>query len=103
MARVRQIVLNLAGIVSALLFIATVVLWPRSYRHTRSIGERDSLDFTHHDPFYWVISDPGRLTFCRQVGRDWPNPRRQFGFLGLEFAGGWNGRSSLVNLLVPYW
>jgi len=103
MARIRQIFLNSAGVLSAMLFIAAVVLWPRSYRHPQSIAERDSLNFTHADPFYWVISNPGRLAFCRQVGKDWPNPRRQFEFLGLEFAGGWNGKSSLVNLLIPYW
>jgi len=103
MSRWRRIFLNAAGLVSAMLFIATFILWPRSYRHPQSIADRDSLNFTHSDPYYWLISNPGRLTFCRQVGKDWPNPTRQFEFLSLEFAGGWNGRSSLVNLLVPYW
>ena len=103
MDRFRHTLLNLASIVSALLFIATVILWPRSYRNPQSIAERDSLDLTHTDPLYWVISNPGRLTFCRQVGKDWPNPRQRFELLGLEFAGGWNGGSSLINLLVPYW
>jgi hypothetical protein len=103
MSRSHHILLDLAGIVSALLFIATIILWPRSYRNTQSIAERDALDFTHTDPLYWLISNPGRLTFCRQVGKDWSDPQRRFEFAGLEFAGGWNGGSSLVNLLVPYW
>ncbi|HEX4795096.1 MAG TPA: hypothetical protein VH370_14980 [Humisphaera sp.] len=103
MRRFRHIFLNLAGVMSAFLFIATIILWARSYRHPRSAGEADSVDFTYTDPLYWLISNPGRLTFCRQVGKDWPSPQRQFEFLGLEFARGSNGKSSLINLLIPYW
>lgn len=92
-----------AAAVSLLLAAGVIVLWARSYRHISSPEKADSLDFTDSDPYWWVISNPGRLTFCHQMGRDWNSPVAQFRFLGLEFAGSWVGRSSLTNLLIPYW
>jgi hypothetical protein len=99
----RQSLLSLAAMVSLLLGCAVVLLWARSYRHISLPGDADALDFTHSDPYWWVISNPGRLIFCHQVGGGWNSPTPRFRFLGLEFAGSWVGRSSLTNLLVPYW
>ncbi|MDB5318957.1 MAG: hypothetical protein JWN40_588 [Phycisphaerales bacterium] len=103
LTRSLLILLNTASLLSLLLCAATVILWTRSYRVTRDARSPDSFDFTHAQPLYWVISNPGRLTFCRQEGRDWNSPRPRFNVLGLELAGSVVGDSSLWNLFVPYW
>jgi hypothetical protein len=98
------ILLNIASVVSLLLCIGSVTWWTRSYAKHQSLGDADSINFTRHDPLYWVISHPGRLNFCRQVGKDWDSPRQRFDVGGLEFAASDLGRSStLWNLLIPYW
>src|SRR5436190_14141131 len=98
------ILLNIASVVSLLLCIGSVTWWQRSYAPHQSLGDADSINFTRHDPLYWIISNPGRLDFCRQVGKDWDSPRQRFDVAGFEFAASDLGRSStLWNLLIPYW
>jgi hypothetical protein len=82
---------------------AMCVLWARTYRPMMRAADADALDLTHADPYYWFISNRGGLTFCWQVGKDWDQPKPMFRLLGIEFAGSWVGKSSLVNLFVPYW
>lgn len=95
--------LTIAAIFSLLLAGLVILLWARSYRHLSGPAEADSLDLTHADPYWWIISNPGQLTFCHQVGKDWNSPTPKLRFLGVEFAGSWVGDSSLVNLFIPYW
>lgn len=98
----RRRAFTIASLSSLLLAAFTIFLWVRSYRDVGP-SEADSLDFTHSDPYWWAISNPGRLTFCHQVGKDWNSPVAKVQFLGLEYAGSWVGKSCLVNLFVPYW
>jgi hypothetical protein len=100
---VRRPILRLAAAVSLALCAATIVLWVRSYRPRLRAAEADSLNLTHRDPYWWFVSNPGRLIFCHQAGKDWDSPRPKFQIMGLEYAGSWVGESSLVNLLIPYW
>jgi hypothetical protein len=100
---VRRPSFTFAAWLSLLLAAATTVLWARSYRHVSGAGGADSLDFTHADPYWWLVSNRGQLTLCHQVGHDWNSPVPKLRILGLEYAGSWVGSSSLVNLFVPYW
>jgi hypothetical protein len=87
------------------LAIALVTLWVRSLRTRASIGDRDRISFTHVDPLYWIISDPGRLVFCRQKGRNWDGQELGgFDVLSLSFGGTRGGDGSILwNLAVPHW
>jgi hypothetical protein len=97
------ILLNLASLLSLLLCVGSITWWARSYAPHQSAGEADSLDFTKHDPLYWMISNPGKLTFCRQVGHDWQDPWRKFNVAGVDFDASKPGPSTLCNLSIPYW
>jgi hypothetical protein len=97
------ILLNIASLFSLLLCISSVTWWARSYAPHQSASGADSFDFTRHDPLYWMISNPGRLTLCRQVGHDWDSPWRRFNIVGVEFAASHPGPSMLWNLSIPYW
>ena len=99
----KQWIFTLASALSLLLCVATCALWARSYRPTVRADESDALDLTHAEPYYWIIANRGRLTFCRQAGKDWDQPKPVFRLLGIEFAGSWVGKSSLVNLFIPFW
>jgi hypothetical protein len=100
----KRVVLPLITLGSFLLCIFMITLWARSYRPNATADGADSLDLTHHDPLLWFISNPGRLTFCRQVGKDWDSPHARFKFLGLEYASSnTKDPNSLCNLLIPYW
>jgi hypothetical protein len=79
------------------------ILWARSYGDVTARGGPDSFSFTRSDPYGWLVSNPGRLTFCHQAGREWDSPVTKFKMFGVEYAGSWVGGSSLVNLFVPYW
>src|SRR4051795_1981793 len=104
MRRVAFALFTALAAASLALLVAVVVLWVRSYRPTGQLGIVDSIDIRRKDPRYWVISGKGRLTLCRQVGKDWDNPLREVNLLGLvNFGGGWGDRSLLWNLVVPHW
>lgn len=97
----RRVTFHIAATISLLLCVGTLALWARSYRSR--IGGPDSFDLTHNDPLYWFVSNPGRATFCRQVGKDWGNPVGRVEILGFEIATSPPGRDSLIDVLVPYW
>jgi hypothetical protein len=97
------ILLNVASVLSLLLCIGSVTWWARSHAPHQSASGADSIDFTKHDPLYWMISNPGRLTFCRQVGHDWDSPWVRFNVAGVEFAASHPGPSTLRDLSIPYW
>jgi hypothetical protein len=88
---------------SLVLCMGTCALWVRSFRPTVRAADADALDLTHGEPYYWLVANRGRLTFCRQAGKDWDQPKPVFRLLGIEFAGSWVGKSSLVNLFIPFW
>ena len=94
---------NSLTVLSLLVCLVAIMLWVRSYRANSQTAGADSFDLTHKEPLYWFISNPGRLTFCRQEGKDWSHPVQHFNLLGLEYASSRVGQSSLANLLVPYW
>lgn len=97
--------LTLGSVLSLLGCVGLCVLWVRSYRTpANGVAGRDHFNMTRSDPRYWLISGPGRLTLCRQEGRNWDNPLDEHALLGVRFGGLWGGDGSLLwNLDVPYW
>jgi hypothetical protein len=101
----RPFLLPTAALISLLLCIATIILWSRSTRKL-SPAAADSFDIVHDVPnesYIWIISDQGRLAFCRQHGHDWHSPHTAFRILGLEYASSTVGQSYLKDLYLPYW
>jgi hypothetical protein len=105
MRRLLRYLFILCSVVSLLPCAGVCVLWWRSHHPPgKSLESRDSLNITHSDPLYWLISDPGYLTLCRQVGANWDNPLKRISGAGVEFGGGWGEDGSILwNLSVPYW
>ena len=103
MRRLRRLILDALAVLSLAACAATAVLWARSYRPAGSLGIADGITLTRSEPLYWLVSRPGHVTLCRQTGRDWDRPYREFRLLGVQFGGGWGANSSLWNLQVPYW
>src|SRR6266550_3059219 len=83
--------------------VGVVVLWRCSYRFAPNRAGGDVLNFTHHDPLWWLISARGRLTLCRQVGRDWGREFPGFDAAGFKYGGLRGPKGSLYNLVVPHW
>jgi hypothetical protein len=100
----RRILLHIIAVLSLLLCLASAVLWNRSYNITSpSLKIADSIDIRKTDPRYWIVTHPGRLTLCRQVGKNWDHPLKGFKFLGVDF-GGLHGQGSMLwNLVLPCW
>jgi hypothetical protein len=94
--------MNVFACASAVACVAAAVFWARSYQYDHSqTGE--SLNIRRSDPLWWVNSYRGKLTLCRQNGKDWGNEFGKVEGLGFKF-GGLNGpNGSLWNLAVPYW
>ena len=88
---------------SLVLFVAVVVLWVVSYRFPPNRAGGDSLNFTHTDPLWWVLSVRGRLVLCRQSGREWGDEFPGFDFAGFEYGGLRGPVGSLYNVAVPHW
>ena len=93
------------AVVSLLVFVATCVLWVRSYRVPENrVAGRDRLNITHREPLYWLISGRGHLSLCRQSGKNWDNDLTGYNLAGARFGGHWGTDGSLLwNLDVPYW
>ena len=89
-------VFNSITMFSLLLCVAATALWVRSDQASSQRRDPYSFDLTHKEPLYWFISNPGRLTFCRQEGKDWSHPVQHFKLLGLEYASSRVGQSSLA-------
>jgi hypothetical protein len=100
----RRPLITTAAVISLAIAISSKILWVRSYGGP-SIGDRDRVNFTHADPLYWIISDQGRATLCRQTGRNWDGAELPgFDVLGLSFGGSRGSDGSMLwNLAVPYW
>src|SRR5688572_23004360 len=89
-------ILTFASVLSLLLGVAVCVLWVRSHRTPPNhVAGRDVFNITHEDPRYWFISNPGRLTLCRQEGRNWDHSLKEHKLLGLRFGGLWGSDGSL--------
>jgi hypothetical protein len=97
----RQL-LDAAAAASLAAFLASGVFWVRSMRFTESQGG-ESVSFRKSDPRWWVISCRGKLTLCRQNGREWGKEFGDVAALGFRFGGLRGPAGSLWNLAVPYW
>src|SRR2546423_2345445 len=93
---------DILALASVLMCVGLVVLWIRSHQPHASLKDRDNFTIRARDPRYWLISEKGRVIFCRQVGRNWDHPLRKFELAGIRFRGLWGDRSMLWNLEVPY-
>jgi hypothetical protein len=91
------------AILSCLLLAATITLWVRSYRATGQLQIADSFDIRLTDPRWWIISSPGKLVLCHQVGKDWSHNLRKVDAPGFKFGGHWGQNSILWNLEMRYW
>ena len=97
----RKLITVLAGL-SLAVCVASAVFWVRSLRFTQSqVGE--SLSFRRTDPRWWVVSRHGKLTLCRQDGRDWGKEKADVKLLGFQFALLKSPCGSLMNFATPYW
>jgi hypothetical protein len=97
---------QLFTVVAALSLAAAVslgVLWVKSYRFPPNRAGGDSITFTHVDPQWWVLSARGRITLCRQEGRDWGKEFPGFNAAGFQYAGLRGPNGSLYNISVPHW
>jgi hypothetical protein len=83
--------------------VAVGVLWVKSYRFPPNRAGGDSLTFTHADPLWWVLSARGRVTLCRQQGRDWGREFPGFNTAGFRYGGLRGPNGSLYNVAVPHW
>lgn len=83
--------------------VAVAVLWARSYRFPPNRAGGDVLNFTRNDPLWWVISARGRVTLCRQSGKDWGKEFPGFDRAGFRFGGLRGPNGSLYNLSAPHW
>jgi hypothetical protein len=83
--------------------VAIGVLWVRSYRFPPNRAGGDVLNFTRADPLWWVISARGRMTLCRQQGRDWGKEFPGFNAAGFQYGGLRGPNGSLYNISVPHW
>ena len=98
----KRRLINLIAGVSLLACVAFGVFWVRSLRFSDSqVGE--SLNFRRTDPRWWVVSRHGKLTLCRQNGRDWGKERVDVKLLGFQFALLKAPCGSLMNFAMPYW
>src|SRR5215212_8460689 len=99
-----RIIFHILATLSLLLCLTSLVLWFRSYHITSpTLKIADSITLRKDDPRYWIVTHPGQLTLCRQVGKNWDHPLKGFHFLGAEF-GGLHGPDSLLwNLILPFW
>jgi hypothetical protein len=83
--------------------ITVGVLWVRSYRFPPNRAGGDVLNFSRHDPLWWVISARGRVTLCRQEGRDWGKEFPGFNTAGFRYGGLRGPNGSLYNVSAPHW
>lgn len=97
----KRTLLTILAALSLGLCVYVCVLWARSYRYGPSqVGE--AINFHHRDPYWWVVSKQGRLTFCRQKGKDWGPEFAGVRALGVRFGGHSGPNGSLWNLVVPH-
>lgn len=100
---VRRRLVTILAAVSLLLFVAVVALWAVSYRFPPNRAGGDVVNFTRTNPLWWVISARGRITLCRQDGRDWGEEFPGFDVAGFKYGGHRGPVGSLYNVAVPHW
>ena len=98
----KRLVSTLLSTVSLLACVAVTVLWVRSYRFPPNRAGGDVLNISRHDAMWWVISARGRVTFCRQCGRDWGREFPGFNAAGFRYGGLRGPSGSLYNAAVPH-
>ena len=97
----KRVLFTIIAATSLTIAVGVCVLWARSYRFKPSqVGE--SINFHHSDPYWWVVSNHGELTFCRQHGKDWGPEFPGMHALGVRFGGHNGPNGSLWNLVVPH-
>jgi hypothetical protein len=99
----RRALIVIVGCLSLLALLAVAVLWVKSYRFAPNRAGGDVLNFTHHDPRWWIISARGHITLCRQDGKDWGKEFPGFDAAGFKYGGLRGPNGSLYNLAVPHW
>jgi hypothetical protein len=100
----RRLLLHILACFSLLLCLTSIVFWYRSHRITSpSLRIADSINIRKTSPRYWILTKPNTLTLCRQVGKNWDHPLREFKFLGVQFGGLYGQDSMLWNLVIPFW
>ena len=97
----RPIFTSLAAL-SLLACVGVAALWARSHRFPPNQAGGDVLNISTRDPLSWVISANGRVTLCRQCGRDWGREIPGFDRAGFHFGGLRGPNGSLYNAAVPH-
>jgi hypothetical protein len=101
MKSTARLILPATSLLSRLLCILSIVFWVRSYRIPYPHG--DVLNLHNSDPLWWIISEKGHATLCRQHGRDWGFEWKVCDRFGFRLGGLRCSKGSLWNLQVPYW
>jgi len=100
----RRILFHILASLSLLLCLTSIIFWYRSHHIiSPSLKIADSIDIRKTTPRYWILTHPNNLTLCRQVGKNWDYPLKEFKFLGVKFGGLWGQDSMLWNLIIPFW
>jgi hypothetical protein len=100
----RRIIFHSLACFSLLLCLTSAVFWYRSHRITSpTLKIADSISIRKTSPRYWIVTHPNSLTLCRQVGKNWDHPLKEFKFLGVRFGGLYGQGSMLWNLVIPFW
>jgi len=99
----RHRLFTIVAALSLLASLAGTVLWVRSYRFPPNRAGGDVLNISRHDPMWWVISARGRVTLCRQDGRDWGKEFPGFDAGGFKYGGLRGPNGSLYNAAAPHW
>ena len=92
-----------AAIICLTALAAVLVLWRISYRFPPNRAGGDVLNISDTDPRWWVISNRGQVTLCRQDGRDWGKEFPGFDAGGFKYGGLRGPNGSLYNAAVPHW
>jgi hypothetical protein len=100
----KRAALTLLAALSLVLFFNLVIYWARSYRYPpHNTISSDILNLSRTDPLWWIVSQYGHLTLCRQAGKDWGEEFGDTSFAGFSFGGLRGPSGSLYNLRIPYW
>ncbi|HEV8377561.1 MAG TPA: hypothetical protein VGP99_01830 [Tepidisphaeraceae bacterium] len=100
----RRILFHILVSLSCLLCLTSIVFWYRSHHITSpTLKIADSINIRKTSPRYWIVTHPNNLTLCRQVGKNWHHPLKEFKVLGIRFGGLYGQNSMLWNLVIPFW
>jgi hypothetical protein len=100
----RRSLFHIVACLSLLLCLGSIVFWYRSHRIiSPTLKIADSINIRKTSPRYWIVTHPNSLTLCRQVGKNWDHPLKEFKLLGVRFGGLYGQDSMLWNLVIPFW